>query len=140
MLRHIANDCVLALNFPVPLLQGFVNVRLCDLVGRGRDCRCQRGVQLIQKLLMQPVMEGWHIKVQLRELQIIAGIDNAANGGSALQIGIFPVRIAAGVDEGFIFSKRVAHGQLVLLKQLGHGWLRSIDSRVTEETLCIVCI
>ena len=137
MSLHIADNCVLALNPAVPLLQGRVDVRLRDLVGRGRNRRCQRGVKLVQKLLMEPVVERGHIEIEPCELQIAGFCDDAPDGRSALQIGVLPVRVAAGVDEGFIFNKRVAYGQLILLKKLGHGGLRCIGSRVAEHPRAI---
>ena len=146
MSLHIADNCVLAFNPAVPLLQGRVDVLLCYLVGRGRDHRCQRGVQLVQKLLMQPVMKRGHIEIKPCELQIAGFCDDAPDGRRALQIGILTVGIAAGVEESVVRDKRVAHGQLILFKQLGHGGLWLLCGRIAEypravrAELCFISI
>ena len=133
MSLHIADNCVFALNPAVPLLQGRVNVRLRDLVGRGRDRGCQRGVKLVQKLLMEPVVECGHIEIEPCELQIAGFCDEAPDGRRPLQIGVLPVRVAAGVEESVVRDKRVAYGQLIPLKQLCHGGLRLLCGGVAEH-------
>ena len=137
MSLHIADNCVLAFNPAVPALQGSVDVLLRHLIGRGRDRGCQRRVKLVQKLLMQPVMECGHIEVELRELQVIAGVDDAPDGGSALQIGVLPVRVAAGVEKCFILGKRVAHAQAVSPEQLLHRGLGLLCGGVAEHPRAI---
>ena len=137
---------MLAFNPAVPLLQGRVDVRLRDLVGRGRNRRCQRGVKLVQKLLMEPVVERGHIEIEPCELQIAGFCDDAPDGRSALQIGVLPVRVAAGVEESIVRDKRVAHGQLIPLKQLCHRGLSLLCGRIAEypRTVCaklrFVCV
>ena len=137
MSLHIADNCVLAFNPAVPLLQGRVNVRLRDLVGRGRNRRCQRGVKFVQKLLMEPVVEGGHIEIEARELQILRRHDDAPDGRRALQIGVLTVGVAAGVEESVVRDKRVAHGQLILFKHLGHGRLRLNCGRIAEHPCAV---
>ena len=66
------------------------------------------------------------------ELQILRRHDNAPDGGSALQIGVLPARVVAGVEESVVRDKRVAYGQLILFKQLGHGGLRLNCGRTAE--------
>ena len=134
---HIADNCVLALNPAVPLLQGRVNVRLRHLVGRGRDHRCQRGIQLVQKLLMQPVMERGHIEIEPCELQILRRHNDAPDCRRPLQIGVLTVGIAAGVEESIVRDKRVAHAQAVSLEQLLHRGLRRIGSGVAEHPCAV---
>ena len=138
MIFHIADNCVFALNPAVPLLQGRINVRLRHLVGRGRYRGRQRGIQLVQKLLMQPVVERGHIEIKPCELQIAGFHDNTPDGRRALQIGVLPVRVAAGVEKRFIPGKRVAHGQAVSLEQLLHRRLSLLCGRVSEypRTVC----
>ena len=137
---------MLAFNPAVPLLQGRVNVRLRDLVGRGRNRRCQRGVKFVQKLLMEPVVEGGHIEIKPCELQIAGFCDNAPDCRRALQIGVLPVRVAAGVEKCFILGKRVAHAQAVLLEQLLHRGLSLLCGRIAEHPravraeLCFISI
>ena len=133
MIFHIADNCVLAFNPAVPLLQGCVDVLLRHLVGRGRNRRCQRGVKFVQKLLMQPVVERGHIEIEPCELQIAGFCDDAPDCRRALQIGVLTVGIAAGVEESVVRDKRVAHGQLILFKQLGHGRLRLNCGGVAEH-------
>ena len=133
MSLHIADNCVLAFNPAVPALQGRVDVRLRHLVGRGRDRGCQRGVKLVQKLLMQPVVERGHIEIEARELQILRRHDNTPDGRRALQIGVLPVRVAAGVEESVVRDKRVAYGQLIPLKQLCHRGLWLLCGRIAEH-------
>ena len=146
MSLHIADNCVFALNPAVPVLQGRVNVRLRDLVGRGRDRGCQRGVKLVQKLLMQPVVERGHIEIEPCELQIPGFCDDAPDGRRTLQIGVLPVRVAAGVEESVVRDKRVAYGQLIPLKQLCHGGLWLLCGRIAEHPravraeLCFISI
>ena len=143
---HIADNRLLAFNFSVPALQGSVDVLLRHLVGRGRYRGCQRGVKLVQKLLMQPVVERGHIEIEPCELQIAGFRDNAPDGRSALQIGVLPVRVAAGVEKRFIPGKRVAHAQTVSLEQLLHRRLSLLCGRVSEypRTVCaklrFVCV
>ena len=134
---HIRRDFLLCGKIVLPSPQSVVNVRLRHLVGRGRDRRCQRGVKLVQKLLMQPVVERGHIEIEPCELQIAGFCDDAPDGRRALQIGVLPVRIAAGVEEGIVRDKRVAHGQLILFKQLGHGGLRLNCGRVAEHPCAV---
>jgi len=128
---------VLAFNPAVPLLQGRVDVLLCYLVGRGRDHRCQRGVKLVQKLLMQPVMKRGHIEIEPCELQILSRHNDAPDGGSALQIGVLPVRVAAGVEKRFIPGKRVAHAQTVSLEQLLHRRLSLLCGGIAEHPCAV---
>ena len=128
---------MLAFNPAVPLLQGRVDVLLCYLVGRGRDHRCQRGVKLVQKLLMQPVVERGHIKIEARELQILRRHDDAPDGRSTLQIGVLPVRVAAGVEKRFIPGKRVAHAQTVSLEQLLHRRLSLLCGGIAEHPCAV---
>ena len=143
---HIADNCVLAFNPAVPLLQGRVDVLLRDLVGRGRDRGCQRGVKLVQKLLMQPVVERGHIEIEPCELQIAGFCDEAPDGRRPLQIGVLTVGIAAGVEKCFIPGKRVAHAQAVSLEQLLHRGLRHIGGggaehpRAVRAELCFIGI
>ena len=137
MSLHIADNCVFALNPAVPLLQGRVDVLLRHLIGRGRDRGCQRWVKLVQKLLMQPVMECGHIEIEARELQILRRHDDAPDGRRTLQIGVLPVRVAAGVEESVVRDKRVAHGQAVSLEQLLHRGLRRIGSGVAEHPCAV---
>jgi len=75
----------------VPIQKRVVNVRLCNLIGRWCDRRCQRGIQFLQKLLMQPVMERGHIKVQADKLEIIRCHDNTTDSVRALQISVLAV-------------------------------------------------
>ena len=124
---------MLALNPAVPLLQGRVNVLLCHLVGRGGYRGRQRGIQLVQKLLMQPVMKRGHIEIEFCELQIAGFHDDAPDGGSPLQIGVLPVRVAAGVEKRFILGKRIAHDQAVSLEQLLHRGLWLLCGRIAES-------
>ena len=118
MLRHIPNNRLLAFNFSVPALQGSVDVLLRHLVGRGRYRGRQRGIQFVQKLLMEPVVERGHIEIEPCELQIAGFCDDAPDGRRALQIGVLTVGVAAGVEKCFILGKRVAHAQAVSLEQL----------------------
>ena len=129
---------MLAFNPAVPLLQGRVNVRLRDLVGRGRNRRCQRGVKLVQKLLMEPVVERGHIEIEPCELQIAGFCDDAPDCRRALQIGVLTVGIAAGVEKCFILGKRVAHAQAVSLEQLLHRGLNLLCGGVAEHP-CAIC-
>ena len=137
---------MLAFNTAVPLLQGRVNIRLRHLVGRGRDRGCHRGVQLVQKLLMQPVVERGHIEIKPCELQITGFRDNAPDCRRTLQIGVLPVRVVAGVEESIVRDKRVAHGQLIPLKQLCYRGLWLLCGRIAEypRTVCaklgFVCV
>ena len=146
MIFHIADNCVLAFNPAVPALQGRVDVRLRDLVGRGRYRGCQRGIQLVQKLLMEPVVEGGHIEIKPCELQIAGFCDDAPDCRRALQIGVLPVRVAAGVEESVVRDKRVAHGQLIPLKQIRYGGLWLLCGRIAEypravrAELCFISI
>ena len=133
MIFHIADNCVLAFNPAVPLLQGRVNVRLRDLVGRGRNRRCQSGVKLVQKLLMEPVVERGHIEIEPCELQIAGFCDDAPDCRRALQIGVLTVGVAAGVEKCFILGKRVAHAQAVSLEQLLHRGLSLLCGRIAEH-------
>ena len=133
MSLHIADNCVLAFNPAVPLLQGRVNVRLRDLVGRGRNRRCQRGVKLVQKLLMEPVVERGHIEIEPCELQIAGFCDDAPDCRRPLQIGVLTVGIAAGVEESIVRDKRVAHAQAVSLEQLLHRGLSLLCGRIAEH-------
>ena len=75
----------------MPIQKRVVNVLLCDLIGRGCDRRCQRGIQFLQKLLMQPVMERGHIKVQADKLEIIRCRDNTTDSVRTLQISVLTV-------------------------------------------------
>ena len=134
---HIADNCVLAFNPAVPALQGRVDVRLRDLVGRGRNRRCQRGVKLVQKLLMEPVVERGHIEIEARELQILRRHDDAPDCRRPLQIGVLTVGIAAGVEKYFILGKRVAHAQAVSLEQLLYRGLSLLCGRVAEHPRAI---
>ena len=68
-------------------------------------------------------MKGRHIKIQTGKLKIVRCRDNAANGFRALQIGVLAIRIAAGINEGFVFEQRIANGQLILFKQSLYGRL-----------------
>ena len=129
---------MLAFNPAVPLLQGRVNVRLRDLVGRGRNRRCQRGVKLVQKLLMEPVVERGHIEIEPCELQIAGFCDDAPDCRRALQIGVLTVGVAAGVEKRFILGKRVAHAQAVSLEQLLHRGLNLLCGGVAEHP-CAIC-
>ena len=137
---------MLAFNPAVPALQGSVDVRLRHLVGRGRYRGRQRGIQLVQKLLMQPVMERGHIEIEPCELQITGFRDDAPDGRRTLQIGVLPVRVAAGVEESVVRDKRVAYGQLIPLKQLCHCGLCLLCGRIAEypRTVCaklgFVCV
>ena len=88
---HIPLNGLLALGIAVPLLQGGIDVLLRDLVGRGRDRCGQRGIQFLQKLLMQPVMERGHIKVQADKLEIIRCRDNTTDSVRTLQISVLAV-------------------------------------------------
>ena len=95
---------------------------------------------------MQPVVERRHIEIMPCELQIAGFCDDAPNGGSALQIGVLPVRVAAGVEESVVRDKRVAHGQLILFKQLCHRGLWLLCGGVAEHPravraeLCFISI
>ena len=129
---------MLAFNTAVPLLQGRVNIRLRHLVGRGRDRGCQRGVKLVQKLLMEPVVERGHIEIEPCELQIAGFCDDAPDCRRALQIGVLTVGIAAGVEESVVRDKRVAYGQLIPLKQLCHRGLWLLCGRIAEYP-CAIC-
>ena len=60
-------------------------------LGRGCDRRSQRGIQFLQKLLMQPVMERGHIKVQADKLEIIRCRDNTTDSVRTLQISVLAV-------------------------------------------------
>ena len=121
MLFHIAHNGAFAFDIAVPFLQGRVNICLCDFI-RGRCHRsCQRGIGFFQKLLMQTVMEGRHIKVELCELEITGFCDNSLDSGCSLDICVFPVRVAAGVDIGGICNQRIANRQFVLFKQFLYG-------------------
>ena len=128
---------MLAFNPAVPLLQGRVDVLLRHLVGRGRDRGCQRRIQLVQKLLMQPVVERGHIEIEPCELQIAGFHDNTPDGRSALQIGVLPVRVAAGVEKRFIPGKRVAHAQTVSLEQLLHRRLSLLCGGIAEHPCAV---
>ena len=75
----------------MPIQKRVVNILLCDLIGRRRDRCGQRGIQFLQKLLMQPVMERGHIEVQTDKLEIIRCCDNTADGVRALQISVLAV-------------------------------------------------
>ena len=81
---------------------------------------------------MQPVVEGGHIEIKPCELQIAGFCDDALDGRRALQIGILTVGIAASVEESVVRDKRVAYGQLILLKQLCHRGLRLNCGRIAE--------
>ena len=133
MIFHIADNCVLAFNPAVPLLQGCVDVLLRHLVGRGRNRRCQRGVKFVQKLLMQPVVERGHIEIEPCELQIAGFCDDAPDCRRALQIGVLTVGIAAGVDKRFILGKRVSHAQAVSPEQLLHRGLSLLCGGIAEH-------
>ena len=110
MLFHVAHNGAFAFDIAVPFLQGRVNICLCDFI-RGRcHRRCQRGIGFFQKFLMQTVMEGRHIKVELRKLEITGFCDNALDSGRALDKGVFLVRIAAGVDIGGVCNQRITNG------------------------------
>ena len=95
---------------------------------------------------MQPVVERRHIEIEPCELQIAGFHDNAPDGGSALQIGVLTVGIAAGVEESVVRDKRVAYGQLIPLKQLCHRGLWLLCGRIAEypRTVCaklgFVCV
>ena len=128
---------MLAFNPAVPLLQGRVNVRLRDLVGRGRNRRCQRGVKLVQKLLMEPVVERGHIEIEPCELQIAGFCDDAPDCRRALQIGVLTVGVTAGVEKCFILGKRVAHAQAVSLEQLLHRGLSLLCGRIAEHPCAV---
>ena len=75
----------------MPIQKRVVNVLLRDLVGRRRDRCGQRGIQFLQKLLMQLVMERRHIKVQSDKLEIIRRRDDTADSVRTLQIGVLAV-------------------------------------------------
>ena len=137
MSLHIADNCVFALNPAVPLLQGRVDVLLRHLIGRGRDRGCQRWVKLVQKLLMQPVMKRGHIEIKPCELQIAGFCDDAPDCRRPLQIGILTVGIAAGVEESVVRDKRVAHGQLIPLKQIRYGGLWLLCGGVAEHPCAV---
>ena len=82
---------------------------------------------------MQPVVERGHIEIEPCELQILRRHNDAPDGGSALQIGVLPVRIAAGVEESVVRDKRVAHAQAVSLEQLLHRGLNLLCGGVAEH-------
>ena len=82
---------------------------------------------------MQPVVERGHIEIEPCELQILRRHNDAPDGRRTLQIGVLPVRVAAGVEESVVRDKRVAHGQLILFKQLDHGRLRLNCGRIAEH-------
>lgn len=65
---------------------------------------------------MQLVMKGRHIKIQTGKLKIVRCRDNAANGFRALQIGVLAIRIAAGINEGFVFEQRIANGPAYIVQ------------------------
>ena len=75
----------------MPIQKRVVNILLCDLIGRRRDRCGQRGIQFLQKLLMQPVMERGHIEVQTDKLEIIRCRDNTTDSVRALQISVLAV-------------------------------------------------
>ena len=91
-------------------------------------------------------MEGGHIEIEARELQIAGFCDDAPDGRRALQIGVLPVRVAAGVEESVVRDKRVAHGQLIPLKQIRYGGLWLLCGGVAEHPravraeLCFISI
>ena len=91
-------------------------------------------------------MEGGHIEIEPCELQIAGFHDNAPDGRRSLQIGVLPVRVAAGVEEGVVRDKRVAHGQAVSLEQLLHRGLNLLCGGVAEypcavrAKLCLLCV
>ena len=87
---------------------------------------------------MQPVVERGHIEIEFCELQIAGFHDDAPDGGSPLQIGVLPVRIAAGVEESVVRDKRVAHAQAVSLEQLLHRGLNLLCGGVAEHS-CPIC-
>ena len=77
-------------------------------------------------------MECGHIEIEPRELQILRRHDDAPDGRRTLQIGVLPVRVAAGVEESVVRDKRVAYGQLIPLKQLCHRGLWLLCGRIAE--------
>ena len=95
---------------------------------------------------MQPVVERGHIEIEPCELQIAGFCDDAPDGRRPLQIGVLPVRVAAGVEESVVRDKRVAYGQLILFKQLCHGGLWLLCGRIAEyprtvrAELCFISI
>ena len=62
-------------------------------------------------------MEGRHIKIELRKLEITGFCDDALDSGCALDVGVFPVRVTAGVDIGGICNQSITNGQFILFKQ-----------------------
>ena len=82
---------------------------------------------------MQPVVERGHIEIEPCELQITGFRDNAPDCRRTLQIGVLPVRVVAGVEESIVRDKRVAHGQLIPLKQLCYRGLWLLCGRIAEH-------
>ena len=91
-------------------------------------------------------MEGGHIEIEARELQILRRHDDAPDGRRPLQIGVLTVGIAAGVDKRFILGKRVSHAQAVSPEQLLHRGLNLLCGGVAEHPravraeLCFISI
>ena len=78
-------------------------------------------------------MEGGHIEIEARELQILRRHDDAPDCRRALQIGVLTVGVSAGVDKRFILGKRVSHAQAVSLEQLLHRGLNLLCGRIAEH-------
>ena len=135
MVFHVTDNSVFAFNFAIPVLDSFVDV----IVRERTQHFMEPWVGLVDDFPVQALPELRHIGIEPNQLQIAGAKDDAANGGVALDHGIFMVAVTAGIAVWHILHNSGKHNGLVLLMQRLNRW-NGLFRHIFPQNLSRFCV
>ena len=108
---HVADNTALAVQITVPRLEGLVNI----VLGQRPQQLMELGIGFVYDLPMQPVTKFRHIRKEPNQFHIARMEDRTAHSGVALNDGVLPVGVAAGVAVSRVLGDGGDHYRLIFV-------------------------